>query len=700
MNTKITVSGNIISELSEKIPTNIIALNELIKNSYDAGATTVTIELNTRKKLLRIIDDGSGMNKKDIDILFLISKSTKKHGAKNEYGRITQGSKGLGFLSVFKFGKHVEWKTNRNKGLKFSVDFDQLIKTDDISKFEIELFEDNNISKGTEILIKIDDYNVKSLNDYFSLEKNYKKIIHSFDDKKFIINLIIDEKIYSSKKLIPLFSNVKECQLFYITYSNETEKIIFKYNNRIVLTEVYKFPFKEFSLIIELLTFQLKSHGKEKIDKLFFNPIDDLTPLIYFNNNLFNNYSIFDPNIMRNIKTSQVLNQMIGYIKILSENTLIDFNSDRSQFLQNELTDSLNNFLLNINKKIQEIGSENKYHLVGFDILKQTILSSDYIDLSNQNNLRDIIKDDFVFKNKVKITIKKEKVLYSLFGKAATLKIIDEKSSSSKNETQEKNPIPVKIILNCKDELEINIPSDQIDLKNIINSVYDSNGELVDNDIVKIKIDGKNCKNSILHSITDTCEKNIEYIYHDKITGDSIRKIKLKFIEPVSKFKTTKYDDLLIYINTREKYNINFNKILNRLVDQINQLKLKNYREIISCSLRPIFELSVASINKSEKYLNKFNRLLDLENGVVEIVSYIKSKKDYLRIIDDSTKIGFRTLNNLLNIENFRTVVSAANLGSHHSSTFLSDKEIRNIAKYAAIFIVIVNEMINNSKIK
>ena len=39
----ITVSGNILSELSEKIPNNIIALNELIKNSYDAKATKVKI---------------------------------------------------------------------------------------------------------------------------------------------------------------------------------------------------------------------------------------------------------------------------------------------------------------------------------------------------------------------------------------------------------------------------------------------------------------------------------------------------------------------------------------------------------------------------------------------------------------------------------------------------------------------------------
>lgn len=94
MKTKIKVSGNIISELSEKIPTNIIALNELMKNSYDAGAKYVNIILDSSSKTLSIIDDGSGMDLTDINTLFHISNSTKKYGEINEYGRYTQGSKG------------------------------------------------------------------------------------------------------------------------------------------------------------------------------------------------------------------------------------------------------------------------------------------------------------------------------------------------------------------------------------------------------------------------------------------------------------------------------------------------------------------------------------------------------------------------------------------------------------------------------
>ena len=49
---------------------------------------------------------------------------------------------------------------------------------------------------------------------------------------------------------------------------------------------------------------------------------------MYVNCNLFNNYDMFDPNIMKNIKTDLVLNQMIGKIEIISADKAINFNSE------------------------------------------------------------------------------------------------------------------------------------------------------------------------------------------------------------------------------------------------------------------------------------------------------------------------------------------------------------------------------------
>ena len=167
MPSKITVSGNIISELSEKIPSNIIALNELIKNAYDAGASQVKISLNSSMKKLVIVDDGEGMDKADIDALFHISSSNKVYGSYNEnYKRYTQGSKGLGFLSVFKFGRNVKWETKKDKGYQFGLNYDDLNSQFDIAEYSIELAEDKNIAKGTKIEINVSEYNIRSLVDF------------------------------------------------------------------------------------------------------------------------------------------------------------------------------------------------------------------------------------------------------------------------------------------------------------------------------------------------------------------------------------------------------------------------------------------------------------------------------------------------------------------------------------------------------
>lgn len=120
LETIVKVDGSIVSELSERIPSNIVALNELIKNSYDAGSPEVEIVIDSKLNILKIADKGEGMSKNDIDTLFHISKSTKKFGQFNDkYKRYVQGSKGLGFLSVFKFGHKVEWKTKKDLGYRF-----------------------------------------------------------------------------------------------------------------------------------------------------------------------------------------------------------------------------------------------------------------------------------------------------------------------------------------------------------------------------------------------------------------------------------------------------------------------------------------------------------------------------------------------------------------------------------------------------
>lgn len=716
MNSNIIVSGNIISELSEKIPSNIIALNELIKNCYDAGANKVTISLSSERKKLTISDDGCGMNKEDIDTLFHISDSKKKYGIKNEYDRYTQGSKGLGFLSVFKFGEHVTWKTKKNVGLKFSVDYCKLIKSTNISNYKIEVLEESNITKGTEISIDLSNYNLKSLKQYFTEAKNYEKVINAFLDKNFIIELEIDGKKYSNKSKISINGYLPEEQLYYIKYDSDDGKIEYYYNNVLILTLENKFESDKYKVEMELQIFKLKRGDKTKINELFYNPQDDLTPLIYINSNLFNNYTIFDPGINKNVKSGLSLNQMIGYIKIISSDNMINFNSDRTQFLQNELTDNIVSFLYDINKKIQDYGAKYRKHLVDLDFLIVNQASRKNIN-SDKNYLRSLIKDTFLFKDKVLIRVERDKVIYLIFGKEISIIINEDNVNNDYGNPDEKNNVDgiqasdtehlpqnqvMPAIIELKNRyIKIPVPSKQIDLREYIKKIVDSKGNNISLLETQVKVNNIEIKSAILESIIVPCLKTIEYSYLDLFTGLVIEEMKIDFFQPKSKINSNKDKDLLIYLPSQKDYKINYNNILEKLIEQINELAyIGKYDEVIECSLRALFEISIDELIKCGKFNNIFVGINKLEERVGKVIEYVKVNKQYITEICKSTAIDFNSLKNMLNINDFKTAIEKANLGAHKSTTYMSktfDKEY--VSMKAALFIVIINEMIKNDKI-
>lgn len=702
MQSRVTISGNIVSELSEKIPSNIIALNELIKNAYDAGAPSVEVSLDSTKKKLIIKDTGEGMNKSDIDTLFHISNSNKIYGSLNKkYNRYVQGSKGLGFLSVFKFGHKVQWETKKDKGYRFSLDYDSLVGQYDISECVIELIEDDSIEKGTKIEISIDDYNMNSLLDYFKEEKNYKKILNAFDDDTFDINIKIDGIVYKSSSSIKLLDNAPDYRLYQVTYNNDDGKIKFLYNNFPIIEEKFFVDSTRYKLGLELVIFQLPPHGKNKIDRLYLNPKNDLTPLMYVNCNLFNNYDMFDPNIMKNIKTDLVLNQMIGKIEIISADKAINFNSDRSQFLQNELTDEIKTVLQEINKKIQTVGSQHKKYLKEFKILTSSELPEECDTYTDVEQFRKFICSDFAFRELVEIERHNNKIKFALWGKEvwATIQGKTKTDSKGENKTGNGKTIPAIIRLNVNDYMKIQIPSEQIDLFSYIASVRNSKGEDVDKSKVKVKIDNKEV-NNILPSITSTKKLNIEYSFLDSQTGLVIKNIILEFVVRMSDFSSGKTKPHLIMIPAAQNYTLNYNPYINKIVEQINQLDLKSYKEIITCCLRSLFEISLDAISKSTKYSNFFGNEKDFSKKVSMVIKYIKSNPKYQSEIATAAMIDYHSLGNMLDESAYETGVSKAHLGAHKSMTYISEMDVDNLGNLIGLFLVLVNEMLNNSNIQ
>ncbi len=437
----ITVAGNILSELSEKIPNNIIALNELIKNAYDAFSPSVDIILDSKSKKLTIRDYGIGMDTEGIKKLFHISSSDKQYGEIISYNgtiRLTQGSKGLGFLSVFKFGKKVYWKTAQNTQIsEFTVDFDSLISEYNITDkcLDVTLVGSGDFV-GTLIQIEVDDYNLEALKEYLTKDVNRNKVLNSFidnekndgkisADRNFIINLNIDGKVYSTDYSIQLENQNSSDQLFEINYSSNECLLVFKKNGEDIYSEKFSFDSDRYSVEMNLAAFYLVPNGKSKINSLFYNPNNNnLTPLVYINNNLFNNYLLFDTELMVTKKYSDVLKQLIGYISIKSSDSAIQFNSDRTQFSQSKLTDDIANFIEKINEKIQRIGSSLKNELRDFPrktFIQNRIFLEETSDLSN---LKKNIRPDFKLKDFIIFEKQGDKLNCTLFDKEILLDII------------------------------------------------------------------------------------------------------------------------------------------------------------------------------------------------------------------------------------------------------------------------------------
>lgn len=105
---KFTVDARTILHLGrDSIKDHTTALLELVKNSYDADATCVEVDImcQTKPPHIRIADDGCGMTKKDITNHWLrIGFSEKRENRVSERGRRKTGEKGIGRISADRLG--------------------------------------------------------------------------------------------------------------------------------------------------------------------------------------------------------------------------------------------------------------------------------------------------------------------------------------------------------------------------------------------------------------------------------------------------------------------------------------------------------------------------------------------------------------------------------------------------------------------
>lgn len=159
---KIRPYARLLTMLGDQLIKNeLIALVELIKNSYDADASWVKVSflnftddysLTPTSKII-IEDDGCGMNE-DVLRKHWLNPATpdklkrKAENPKTQKGRILQGEKGIGRFAIFKLGKKITITTRRQKQNSCGIFIDQgeeveNVLTYDFSKYDNDfLFEE------------------------------------------------------------------------------------------------------------------------------------------------------------------------------------------------------------------------------------------------------------------------------------------------------------------------------------------------------------------------------------------------------------------------------------------------------------------------------------------------------------------------------------------------------------------------------
>lgn len=123
----------------ELITNELVAIFELVKNSYDAGAKNIEITIDSFNNFIEIKDDGSGMSYDDIENKWLFVAYSDKKDKKNNSAYA--GSKGIGRFSCDRLGEKLILRSKKdNEDSELIINWGK--------------FEENSLNKFEELDIK------------------------------------------------------------------------------------------------------------------------------------------------------------------------------------------------------------------------------------------------------------------------------------------------------------------------------------------------------------------------------------------------------------------------------------------------------------------------------------------------------------------------------------------------------------------
>lgn len=240
----------------DSIKDHSTALLELVKNSYDADATKVDIEIfSETKNLIRVADNGFGMKPDELKNSWLrIGYSGKRVSTKSKLGRRKTGEKGIGRISTDRLGSLLELRTRSKDdkliGLKVNWD-DFNVEGKSLSDIRVEIFEPEQISlplvegkpsaTGTEIIIK-KQRQAWSKTNIENLFQELSALTPPFEGvKDFDISLVNDVFPIPSEEISSNYLDAAEIKIEAFYPGTGTEIIYTywdKYNNKEIIEKI------------------------------------------------------------------------------------------------------------------------------------------------------------------------------------------------------------------------------------------------------------------------------------------------------------------------------------------------------------------------------------------------------------------------------------------------------------------------------
>ena len=191
----LTINKIAAGEVIER-PANVV--KELVENSIDAGATSVSIEIKKGGKgLIKVSDNGKGMSKEDIPIALERHATSKIREIEDLESTYTMGFRGEALASISAISKTT--LISKTKESNFGIKM--------VSRAgEIEKMEEVAANKGTTIIVEELFFNTPVRYKFLKKDQTETRAIKEWIQKAAIANLDISFKFTYSFELLEISS--------------------------------------------------------------------------------------------------------------------------------------------------------------------------------------------------------------------------------------------------------------------------------------------------------------------------------------------------------------------------------------------------------------------------------------------------------------------------------------------------------------